>query len=75
MSAPAAPMSEGGLGEPGRRWLGAVGGASAFAFAGVLAFAAVVSGLAAALALAGVLARAIMDVFRVGGEEAGGADG
>jgi hypothetical protein len=38
------------------RHLGAVGGASALALAGVLGFAAVVAGLATALTLAGVLA-------------------
>src|SRR4051812_39016414 len=37
-----------------------VGRAAALAFAGVLAFAAVVAGLAAAFAFAGVLARAVM---------------
>ena len=38
------------------RWLGAIGRATALAFARVFAFATVVTGLAAALALAGVLA-------------------
>src|ERR1700737_2896557 len=38
------------------RHLGAVGGAAALALAGVLAFAAIVTGLATALTLAGVLA-------------------
>ena len=36
--------------------LAAVGGATALAFAGILAFAAIVTGLATALALAGILA-------------------
>ena len=39
-------------------WLGAVGSATALALAGILAFAAVVTGLAAALAFAGILALA-----------------
>jgi len=47
---------EASLGEPCRWWLGAVGGASAFALAGVLAFAALIAGLAAASTLAIVFA-------------------
>ena len=48
-------------------WLvAAVGGATTFAFAGVLAFAAVVAGLATAFAFAGVLAFAGVNVLLVG---------
>ena len=47
---------EASLGEPCRWWLGAVGGASALALAGVLAFAALVAGGASAVALAAVFA-------------------
>jgi hypothetical protein len=56
------PLSHGkSVGTSLARWLlvrhlGAVGSAAAFALAGVLALAAVVTGLATALALAGVLA-------------------
>src|ERR1700693_2242862 len=59
----AGPLSHGKRDGKLLRHLGAVGGATALALAGVLALAAVVAGLATALTLAGVLALTSMLFF------------